>query len=267
MLFQAPIGSPEEIASGEIWPGRWTDATPYLTSYSLGYHTGADLNLNYPNWDADMHSAVFSAGPGKVTYAQLYSTKVWGNIIVIDHGIVDGLPLMTRYGHIEKIRVAVGQVVQKGEQIANVGNGEGLFPYHLHFDVSTTDVLLTKAWHWPGSDLALVKANYVDPKEWLLAHVKGESGGIGIQPPPPPNTQDVYISATIGLKVRQNHSTTSTSMTVLTRGTKVTINREERVNQESYTWGHIQGGTYSGYWIALGKADQSQSYVSNNPPT
>jgi murein DD-endopeptidase MepM/ murein hydrolase activator NlpD len=269
MSFQAPIGSPEEIAAGDIWPGRWTDATPYLTQYSLGYHTGADLNLNYPYWDADMHSAVFAVGPGKVVYAQLYSTKVWGNIIVIDHGIVDGLPLVTRYGHIENILVTVGQQVQKGEHIANVGNGEGLFPYHLHFDVSTTDALLTKAWHWPGSDLALTKANYVDPKEWLQAHRQADAVADGVihQAPPPPNTQDVYISASVGLKVRQDHSTTSTSITVLTRGTRVTINRQERVNQESYTWGHLVGGTNSGNWIALGKADQSEAYVSNNPVT
>ena len=53
MLFQAPMGSAEEIASGEIWPGKWMDATPYLTSYALGFHTGADLNLNYPDWDGD----------------------------------------------------------------------------------------------------------------------------------------------------------------------------------------------------------------------
>jgi len=183
---------------------------------------------------------------------------------VIDHGIVDGLPLVTRYGHIENIQVGVGQEVAKGELIANVGNGEGLFPYHLHFDISRTDILLTKAWHWPGSDLELVKTHYVDPKEWLLAH--RQVGG-GIQPPPPPpNTQDVYISATLGLKVRQDHNTTSETKTILTRGTRVPINREERVNQETYTWGHIQGGPYSGCWIALGKADQSVMYVSNTPP-
>lgn len=264
MSFQAPIGSPEEIASGNIWPGQWMDATPYLTSYSLGYHTGADLNLNYPYWDADMHSKVFAIGPGKVAYAQLYSTKVWGKIIVIDHGIVDGLPLMTRYGHIENIQVAVGDVVQKGQQIANVGNGEGLFPYHLHFDISTTNVLLTKAWDWPGSDLDTVKANYVDPKAWLLAHV--QAGGVIQPPPPPPNTQDVYISATAGLRVRQDHNTTSAPMTVLPYGTRVTIDRQERVNQEGYTWGHIRSGTYNGNWIALGKSDQSEAYVSNNPP-
>ena len=97
MSFQAPIGSPEEIATGRIWPGRWVDATPYLTHYSYGYHTGADLNLNYPVWDADQHSDVYAMGEGKVTYAKLFSTQYWGNIIVIDHGTVDGMPLFSRY--------------------------------------------------------------------------------------------------------------------------------------------------------------------------
>jgi hypothetical protein len=36
MPFSAPIGTEEERASGKIWPGRWHDANPYLSHYSLG---------------------------------------------------------------------------------------------------------------------------------------------------------------------------------------------------------------------------------------
>ena len=111
MSFTAPIGSDEERKSGIIWPGKWFDVTPYLTHYAYGYHTGADLNLNYPHWDGDAHSAVYAMGDGVVTYAQLYSRKVWGNLIIIDHGIVDGKPLFSRYAHVENIQVAAGQSV------------------------------------------------------------------------------------------------------------------------------------------------------------
>jgi murein DD-endopeptidase MepM/ murein hydrolase activator NlpD len=260
MPFQSPVGSEEEIASGAIWPGRWFDATPYLTRYSLGYHTGADLNLNYPHWDLDRHSKVFAIGPGTVTYAQLYSRQYWGNIVVIDHGMVDGLPLVSRYGHVENIRVAAGAQVQKGAHIANVGNGEGLFPYHLHFDISRTDELLQRPGHWPGSNIQLVRAHYVDPKEWLQAHAEG---AIPFQPPP---TQVMYIIATIGLRVRQDHSRSSRQVGSLPYGARVTIDRDERETQDGYIWGHLYGGNFHEDWIALGSEDQTEVFVSPNPP-
>ncbi len=170
--YTSPIGSLEERKTNQVWPGQWFDATGYDTKYSLGYHTGADLNLNSPHWNQDAHSGVYSIGRGVVAYAQVYSKKVWGAIIIIDHGIVDGKPLFSRYGHVENIIVEVGQKVKTGEQIASVGNGEGLFSYHLHFDISTTDILKEKPSHWPGHTRSLVHLHYVDPQKWLKDHIE-----------------------------------------------------------------------------------------------
>ena len=261
MIFQSPVGSPPEIASGVIWPGRWFDATPYLSQYALGYHTGADLNLNYPHWDSDRHMKVFAMGKGKVTYAKLYSRQYWGNIIVIDHGMQENAPLFSRYGHVENLIVAEGDEVEAGQHIADVGNGEELFPYHLHFDISRTDILATKPSHWPGPSIQLVRVHYVDPKLWLQNHV-----GDGVQPIfIPTNTRVVYVTASVGLRVRQDHSTSSEQVGSLVYGTRVTI-EEETVNDGPYIWGHISGGSHNGDWMALGRIDQSQLFVSPDPP-
>ena len=143
MSFSSPVGTEEERNSGQIWPGTWTDATPYGTEYQYGIHTGADLNWNTPSWDGDAHAPVYAMGDGKVTYAQRWpNPNYWGNIIVIDHGIVDGKPLFSRYAHVENITVSPGQFVSKGHQICQVGNGFGLFPYHLHFDIQLVLFLL-----------------------------------------------------------------------------------------------------------------------------
>lgn len=257
MSFSAPIGRQFERDTGIIWPGRWIDATGYLTLYSLGYHTGADLNLNYPTFNADAHSDVSATGDGTVTYAQLYSTRAWGKLIIIDHGIVDGTPLFSRYGHIEDINVAAGQAVVMGQPIAKVGNGEGLFPYHLHFDISVTDVLKTLPGHWPGQNKALVQQHYVDPKAWLTAHV----AGIVI-----PVTQVYYVTARIGLRVRSRHSTSATQVGSLKYGAAVTIEEASKIDEDSYNWGRIWGGTYNGNWMAMGKADNSEAFVSTTPP-
>ena len=83
MTFTAPIGTEAERAEANIWSGRWFDATGHSTSYPQGFHTGADLNLNYPHYNLDAHSKVYAMGDGKVIYAKLFSTTDWGKIIVI----------------------------------------------------------------------------------------------------------------------------------------------------------------------------------------
>ena len=267
--FTAPIGSDEERKTGIIWPGHWADSTPYLTHYAYGFHTGADLNLNYPHWDADAHSAVYAIGDGVVTYAQLYSRKVWGNIIVIDHGIVDGKPLFSRYAHVDNIKVAAGQLVTSGDLVANVGNGEGLFPFHLHFDISTAEQLRTTPNDWPQEDKERLKREYVDPKRWLQEHVLNEHVVSGIIPPaiqPEISAAQVwYVIARFGVRVRKNHGTAGSPVGSLLYGAKVSI-EVETVNQDDYTWGQISAGEFKGDWFAIGKADQSDTFVSGNPP-
>lgn len=180
--FLAPIGSPEERQSGQVPPGKWTDATGYLTYYQIkpgvwNFHSGNDWNLNYPNFDADAHSTVYAIGPGIVTYAQRWpNPNAWGEIIVIDHGLVDGKPCYSRYAHVEHRYVTVGQRVDEWTHIADIGNGNGLFAYHLHHDISLTEQLAQYPGDWPGLNEALVRKNYVDPIKWLREEheVEGE---------------------------------------------------------------------------------------------
>jgi murein DD-endopeptidase MepM/ murein hydrolase activator NlpD len=114
---------------------------------------------------------VYSIGPGWVSYAQRDVKGAWGNIVVIEHEVVDGVPLFSRYGHVEGLLVDVGDRVEAGTPIAHVGNGDGRFPYHLHFDISLTTILRSAPWHWPGWDRAAVVRHYVDPLLWLRANV------------------------------------------------------------------------------------------------
>lgn len=171
--FLTPIGSPEDRLAGKVPPGKWTDVTGYLAYYQIkpgvwNYHSGSDWNLNYPNFDADAHSAVYAIGPGVVTYAQRWpNPNAWGEIIVIDHGIVDGKPCFSRSAHVEHRYVSVGQQVDEWTHIADIGNGNSLFAYHLHHDISLTYQLRDYPGDWPGLREDLVKLNYVDPVLWL----------------------------------------------------------------------------------------------------
>ncbi len=173
--FDAPIGIASERQSDQVWPSHWIDATGFAVRYRVGtpyeaYHTGADLNLNEPYPDADAHSPVYAAAHGVVTFAD--RLPGWGNVIVIRHDplITNGQVVYGRYAHVENVRVQVGQRVVRGEQIASVGNAEGIYSYHLHFDISTTDILQTQPWHWPRLDLDALLANYTDPRQFIINH-------------------------------------------------------------------------------------------------
>ncbi len=170
--YDVPIGTAAERAAAEVWPGKWFDATGFARLYRQGtssqaYHTGADMNLNSPYWDSDKHSPISAAAAGVVTYANRVAG--WGNIIVIRHDplITTGQVLYGRYAHVESMKVKVGDRVVRGQQICTVGNGEGLYAYHLHFDLSPTSILSTQPWHWPGMNRDLLLQHYIDPQDFI----------------------------------------------------------------------------------------------------
>jgi hypothetical protein len=270
MFFQAPIGTQEERNSGKIWPGKWTDATPYLTSYAYGIHTGADLNLNVPGgWDSDAHSPVYSIGSGIVTYAQRWpNPKYWGNIVIVNHGMVDGKPLFSRYAHVENIRVTVGQPVEMGDQVAQVGNGFGLFMYHLHFDISATTILLSEPQNWPApasnKNRSLVMQHYIDPKQWLqMDHVVEDQG-----PKPSPTAQKYYVIALAGSRLYKDHGLAAEQGDLLPCG-RTPIYIVRMGSQDGYVWGQVSGGKYDGQWLAIQKGEPGkavETYLSTNQP-
>jgi murein DD-endopeptidase MepM/ murein hydrolase activator NlpD len=85
-------------------------------------HPGIDIA-------APLETPVRAAGRGRVTEAS-YDEQL-GNYLVIDHGF----GFTTLYGHNARLLVSVGQVVDRGQVVALLGNtGKSSAP-HLHFEV------------------------------------------------------------------------------------------------------------------------------------
>ncbi len=166
--FDAPMGTPQERASLQMWPGAWIDVNPYGTGYDatgkFAYHTGADLNL--PN-DADAHSPCYAPAAGVVRAAGAY--PIWGNLITIEHKLADGTRVWSRLAHLEDMLVQQNQTVQRGDIIGHVGNAGGRYLYHLHFDIARLDLGASPA-DWPGADLARVQRDYIDPLVFVQTH-------------------------------------------------------------------------------------------------
>jgi hypothetical protein len=82
----------------------------------------------------------------------------------------------------------------------------------------------------------------------------------------PPLAGFHYVIATFGLRVRQDHSTAALQVGTIDFRSRISIEDTDTVDQDSSTWGHISGGMYNGDWLATGKVDQSEIFVSRNPP-
>ena len=89
-------------------------------------HSGADLR-------ATTGTPIYAANRGRVVLAKdlFYS----GNAVFIDHGY----GLYTTYLHLSDIEVAVGQVVERGQQIGLAGATGRVTGPHLHWGVRLLD--------------------------------------------------------------------------------------------------------------------------------
>jgi murein DD-endopeptidase MepM/ murein hydrolase activator NlpD len=172
--YDSPLGTADQRAGTRVWPSGWLDASPFAKLYFIGtpseaYHTGADLNWGSPY--ADKGLPITSTANGIVVFATTF--RVWGYVIVIRHDPLytpTGEVLYSRYGHVQNVIVSAGQRVKRGDQIAEIGDGFGRFVPHLHFDISPSSVLETRPTDWPGTNLAYLLRNYVDPLDWIRRH-------------------------------------------------------------------------------------------------
>jgi murein DD-endopeptidase MepM/ murein hydrolase activator NlpD len=72
---------------------------------------------------------VVATGAGIITWSG--SRYGYGELVEIDHG--DGL--VTRYGHNKQLNVKIGDVVTKGQTIAEMGNTGRSTGAHVHYEV------------------------------------------------------------------------------------------------------------------------------------
>ena len=103
------------------------------------YHEGQDI-------DAAYGTPVQAAATGKVTIAGWQ--RGYGNVVYVDHG--NGLS--TRYGHLSKIEVRVGDGLMRGQTIGLVGStGRSTGP-HLHYEVRINNQPVNPKQYLPGAE-------------------------------------------------------------------------------------------------------------------
>lgn len=96
---------------------------------------GASANHGGVDYAVPAFTPVAAAGPGRITFAG--EQGGYGNVVVIDHG--GGYE--TRYAHLGRINVRVGDTVEAGRTVALSGGARGMdgagtsTGAHLHFEV------------------------------------------------------------------------------------------------------------------------------------
>lgn len=121
-LSSTPSGWP---VLGYITDGFGTRRNPFGGG---GYenHAGLDIATNHG-------TAIEATADGIVIFAGMHGG--YGNVVVVDHGY----GVTTRYGHMSKIDVQVGQHVTRGKVVGAVGStGRSTAP-HCHYEVRLHD--------------------------------------------------------------------------------------------------------------------------------
>ncbi len=95
------------------------------SSWSSGYHTGTDFAV-------PTGTPVFAAQAGTATTNQ---GGAYGNSIVINHGVLEGKQVTTRYAHLSRFATTSGATVTAGQLIGYSGATGNVTGPHLHFEV------------------------------------------------------------------------------------------------------------------------------------
>ena len=154
--FSYPIGK-TDVATQAKDKDEWYNAQ----DFDENDHLGEDWNRN-SGGNTDCGEPVYATANGIITFAR-DAGPGWGNVVIIEHTLSTGEKIESLYGHMQEIVKSDGEV-KKREQIGRVGNANGLYPCHLHFEIRTKDCPM---WNMPGGGYARERKGWLDPSDFI----------------------------------------------------------------------------------------------------
>jgi murein DD-endopeptidase MepM/ murein hydrolase activator NlpD len=116
---------------GQTWTG---------TTYASHSPNSNSIDWNRPD---DVDDAVVAAAPGTVSLAQTVDNGGYGKYVIVDHPNGD----KSLYAHLNRVLVTVGQRVDQGQQIGNVGSTGSSTGPHLHFEERVSGTTVAAYFH------------------------------------------------------------------------------------------------------------------------
>lgn len=146
----------------------WTKSNPGVGAN----HCGEDWNYE---GGGDLGKPVYATANGLVVSAD-HEGSGWGNIVMIKHYIPRAgdegyLFITSMYAHLDTYSVSVGDVVVRGQQIGTVGDADGKYAPHLHFEMRWNENLVPTANH--GYSCPDEASGTFDPTNFINKHPPG----------------------------------------------------------------------------------------------
>ena len=153
--FNFPVGPP--------------NAKGYYNAQIFGKnnHLGDDWNGS-GGGNSDLGDPVFSIANGLVVFAKDLKGG-WGNVVIVLHnyGTVNK-PILVEslYAHLKDVFVSKGDHLSKGKKIGTIGNANGRYLAHLHFEIRSNVGMPV------GGGYSENTKGYLDPTEFIKNHRK-----------------------------------------------------------------------------------------------
>ena len=154
----AAIDAELKIASSSMDPEFLPTVWPHIGKINneFGFRRNPFGGRTYefhPGMDIDGERGEIVLAPANGTIIKAGSTGGYGNMIEILHG--NGIT--TRYGHLSKIEVSVGDTITRGQEIGLIGStGRSTGP-HLHFELRLNDRSINPRHFLPPEPADIVK--------------------------------------------------------------------------------------------------------------
>lgn len=154
---------------------------------SLPLHHGLDIQNPTGTFVQSIGSgSVFFAGPDLDTLFGPQS-DFYGNVVVIEHDFLapDGRRLYSVYGHLSRMNVAMGDIVEYGQNIGSVGSEGVAIGPHLHLEIrigNPYDYYSTynpELWVRPWDNYGVLAARIIGPDGQPVKGVRLELIGRG----------------------------------------------------------------------------------------
>ena len=157
--------NPNYKSLGFDYPVGKPDAKGYYNAQEFGKnaHLGDDWNAT-TGGNSDLGDPIYAISNGYVHFAEDMGGG-WGNIIRIWHQKADSTIIESFYAHCDEIIIETGRFVNKGEQIGTIGNCNGIYSAHLHFEIRE-DIELPIGGGYGNT------VGYLDPTKFIEANRK-----------------------------------------------------------------------------------------------
>src|SRR6476660_929526 len=131
-LASLPVATRFDFPLGSEHGALTYNAQPFTENR----HLADDLN-GIGGENSDLGDPVFAVADGRVFFAQECGPG-WGNVLIILHALEENGArkyVQSYYAHLQTMLATPGQDVRRGQQIATIGNANGRYWAHVHFEM------------------------------------------------------------------------------------------------------------------------------------